>query len=176
MSVLNPNSFKKHVVAIIFGSKTDAPQMKECCQMLDKLEISYSARVLSAHRTPMETAQFAQNAHLEGYEVIIAGAGASAALPGAIAAHTLLPVIGVPLNTTSLGGLDSLLAICQMPANVPVATMAIGSAGAKNASLLAARILALKYPQVAEKLREFVKKTYEEAKATSEIDPFANFL
>lgn len=161
------------LVAIIMGSKTDAPPMSECKQTLIALEIPFEARIISAHRTPDETRDFSKTAQARGIEIIIAGAGAAAALPGAIAAHTLLPVIGVPLNTTSLGGLDALLAIGQMPGGVPVATMAIGAAGARNAALLAARILAIKYSQIRARLERYTKASYELAKENTQIDPFA---
>lgn len=155
------------------GSKTDAEFMKESKRVLDDLEIPHIARIISAHRTAEETAQFAKSAAGFGIEIIIAGAGAAAALPGTIAAHTLLPVIGVPLATTTLLGLDALLAICQMPGGVPVATMGIGSFGAKNAGLMAARMLSLKHKDIKERLERYSMRAYEIAKSNTEIDPFA---
>lgn len=163
---------KKPLVAIVMGSKTDTTPMKPCRDLFIDLEIPFIARIISAHRTPDETKQFAKSAANTGIEIIIAGAGASAALPGAIASNTLLPVIGVPLNTTSLGGLDALLAIAQMPANVPVATMAIGEAGAKNAALLAIRILAAKYHAIHKRLEKYTEKVYQNAKDNIPIDPW----
>lgn len=161
------------LVAILMGSKTDAGPLKACRDVLTEFEIPFVAHIISAHRTPEETKGFAQSAQDKGIEVIIAGAGASAALPGCVAAHTLLPVIGVPLNTTSLGGLDALLAIAQMPGGVPVATTAIGEAGAKNAALLAIRILAGKHAQIRMRLKSYTGKVYELAKQNTQIDPWA---
>jgi 5-(carboxyamino)imidazole ribonucleotide mutase len=163
---------QRALVAIVMGSKSDAEIMRSCKQVLDVLEIPCEARVLSAHRTPDEMSSWAKNAVNQGVEVLIAGAGASAALPGAVAAHTLLPVIGVPLNATSLHGMDALLAIAQMPFGVPVATMAIGEPGAKNAALMAARILALKYPHIEARLKRYAQKVYETARENSLVDAF----
>lgn len=125
------------------GSKTDWTIMQESCKVLDELEIGYEKKLVSAHRTPDWLFNFAESASDRGLKVIIAGAGGAAHLPGMVAAKTILPVIGVPVPSTNLQGLDSLLSIVQMPAGVPVATVAIGAAGAKNAALLAAQILAL---------------------------------
>jgi 5-(carboxyamino)imidazole ribonucleotide mutase len=161
------------LVAIIMGSKTDAMPMKPCRDILTELEIPFKAHIISAHRTPEETKEFARGAEANGIEVIIAGAGASAALPGAVAAHSLLPVIGVPLNTTSVGGLDALLAIAQMPGGIPVATMAIGEAGAKNAALLAIRSLAARHPFVKQRLEAYSRTMHETAKRNTQIDPWA---
>jgi 5-(carboxyamino)imidazole ribonucleotide mutase len=141
------------VVAVVMGSKSDAPTMQECLDTLDKLRISYEMHVISAHRTPDKVREFAQGAAGRGIRVIIAGAGGSAALPGAIKAYTSLPVIGVPLASSDLMGVDALLAIAQMPPGVPVATVAVGSWGARNAALLAAEILALS--------DDAVRKSYE---------------
>lgn len=164
----------KTLVAIVMGSKTDAAQLNPCREILNALEIPFSAQIISAHRTPDETRDFAKHAHLKNIEVIIAGAGASAALPGTVAAHTHLPVIGVPLNTTSLGGLDALLAIAQMPGGVPVACTAIGEAGAKNAALFAVRILAAKHEVIRQRLDLYMKNTYLKAKENIGVDPFGN--
>lgn len=131
-------------VAIVMGSKSDWETMKHAADMLEQLAVPYEAKVVSAHRTPDLMTQFAKAAAGRGIQVIIAGAGGAAHLPGMIAAHTRLPVLGVPVESRVLRGVDSLLSIVQMPAGIPVGTLAIGSAGAKNAALLAASIIALK--------------------------------
>jgi 5-(carboxyamino)imidazole ribonucleotide mutase len=131
------------LVAVVMGSKSDAPTMQDCLDTLDRLGISYETHVISAHRTPDKVREFAQGAAGRGIRVVIAGAGGSAALPGAIKAYTSLPVIGVPLASSDLKGVDALLAIAQMPPGVPVAAVAVGAWGARNAALLAAEILAL---------------------------------
>ncbi len=131
------------LVAVVMGSKSDAEVMQDCLDLLDRLGISCETQVMSAHRTPDKVRQFAQSAAERGVRVIIAGAGGSAALPGIIKAYTWLPVIGVPLASSELKGVDALMAIAQMPPGVPVATMAVGKWGARNAALLAAEILAL---------------------------------
>jgi 5-(carboxyamino)imidazole ribonucleotide mutase len=138
----------KPLVAVLMGSKSDAPLMQECLDLLGKLGIAHEAHVMSAHRTPDRVRDFASAARDNGVEVIIAAAGGSAALPGAVKAHTALPVIGVPVPSSELKGLDSLYAMAQMPPGVPVATVAIGSWGARNAALLAAEILALKHDDI----------------------------
>jgi len=143
----------KALVGVIMGSTSDWEVMRECCRVLDDLGILYEKRVLSAHRTPDETAAYASSAINRGIEVIIAGAGGAAHLPGIVAAHTILPVIGVPVKTAALNGLDSLLSIVQMPKEIPVATVAIDRAGAVNAALLAAQILGIKYPEIQQKLK-----------------------
>ena len=130
-------------VAIIMGSRSDWPTMKAAAEALDGLEIAYEAKVISAHRTPERLYAFAKAAKANGFKVIIAGAGGAAHLPGMTASLTDLPVLGVPIQSKALNGLDSLLSIVQMPAGAPVAAMAIGEAGARNAGLLAAQILAL---------------------------------
>lgn len=130
-------------VAIVMGSKSDWDTMRHAAEMLEKLGIAHESKVVSAHRTPDLMADFAKKAAAHGVKVIIAGAGGAAHLPGMIAAHTRLPVLGVPVESKVLRGVDSLLSIVQMPAGIPVATLAIGTAGAKNAALLAASILAL---------------------------------
>lgn len=127
--------------------------MKECAGVLDQFGIAYEQQVMSAHRTPAKVAAYARDAAGRGLQVLIAGAGLAAHLAGALAAHTVLPVIGVPIDAGTLGGLDALLATVQMPAGVPVATVAIGKPGAKNAAWLALQILALQDPALAEKLR-----------------------
>lgn len=140
-------------VAVIMGSKSDWEYMKETVELLKQFGVEVEARVLSAHRTPEATLEFAKNAAENGIEVIIAGAGGAAHLPGVIAALTHLPVIGVPIPSKHLNGLDSLLSIVQMPFGVPVATVAIGNA--KNAALLALRILGIKYPEIVERIKKF---------------------
>jgi 5-(carboxyamino)imidazole ribonucleotide mutase len=150
----------KPVVAIIMGSDSDWPTMTHAAQMLADFNVPYEAKVVSAHRTPDLMFQFAENAKAEGYQVIIAGAGGAAHLPGMVAAKTTLPVLGVPVSTKNMQGLDSLLSIAQMPKGIPVATFAVGDAGAANAGLFAVSILANQNAELAEKLNEFrVKQT-----------------
>lgn len=139
-------------VSIVMGSDSDLEIMREAAKALEGFDIAYELDITSAHRSPERTAQYAQKARGRGIRVIIAGAGGAAHLAGVIAAHTTLPVIGVPIPSTSLNGLDSLLATVQMPAGIPVATVAIGKAGASNAGILAAQILALENRRLAEKL------------------------
>ena len=146
------------LVAIIMGSKSDWPTMKKTALMLDKLKIKYETKIVSAHRTPDLLYDFASSADMKGLEVIIAGAGGSAHLPGMTASKTHLPVIGVPIKTKNLNGLDSLLSIQQMPKGIPVAAVAIGDSGAINSALLAASILSLKYPKIKDALIKFRKK------------------
>jgi 5-(carboxyamino)imidazole ribonucleotide mutase len=144
-------------VAIVMGSKSDAEVMQATQDTLDSLAISYEVNVISAHRTPEKAKQFALNARGHGIEVIIAAAGGAAHLPGVLASWTSLPVIGVPLASSDLQGLDALLSIAQMPAGIPVATVAVGKAGAKNAAYLAAEILGLKYPEIRDAYEEYRK-------------------
>ena len=139
-------------VAIIMGSRSDWPTMKRAAEVLDELGISYDARVISAHRTPKRLYDFATKARESGFKVIIAGAGGAAHLPGMTASMTPLPVLGVPVKTSTLSGQDSLLSIVQMPAGIPVGTLAIGEAGAANAGLLAAQILAISDAALAARL------------------------
>lgn len=153
------------LVGIVMGSRSDWETMSNAADTLDKLGIAYEARVISAHRTPDQAFAYAQSAESRGLEVIIAGAGGAAHLAGVMAAQTSLPVLGVPMQTSALNGLDSLLSIVQMPAGVPVGTLAIGRAGAVNAALLAAAILALKYPEIREEL-----KKYREAQTRSVLE------
>ncbi len=145
----------KPLVAIIMGSDSDWPVMKNAAQMLADFGVAYSAQVVSAHRTPDLMFAFAQNAHKDGYQIIIAGAGGAAHLPGMVAAKTTLPVLGVPVPSKHLQGQDSLLSIVQMPKGIPVATFAIGEAGAANAGLFAVSILANNNPTLANKLADF---------------------
>ena len=140
-------------IAICMGSQSDWPTMKEGVAILDSLDASCDVRIISAHRTPDRLADFAKTAAEQGFEVIIAGAGGAAHLPGMIASHTHLPVLGVPVQSKALDGMDSLLSIVQMPAGVPVATFAIGPAGAKNAALFAAGILSLQNKELDGRLR-----------------------
>lgn len=139
-------------IAIIMGSDSDLPVMNETAKILDEYGVRYEMKILSAHRSPDDTARFAKDARRKGVEVIIAGAGAAAHLAGVVASHTTLPVIGVPMETKELAGIDSLFSTVQMPAGIPVATVAIGKAGAKNAAYLALEILALKDKAVAKRL------------------------
>ncbi|MEW8977545.1 MAG: 5-(carboxyamino)imidazole ribonucleotide mutase [Symbiobacterium sp.] len=143
------------LVGIIMGSRSDLETMQEAAHVLDQLGVPYEMKVVSAHRTPDAMFAYAEAAEERGLKVIIAGAGGAAHLPGMVASKTLLPVIGVPVQTSALNGLDSLLSIVQMPGGVPVATLAIGKAGAKNAGLLAAQILALQYPEFRAALAEY---------------------
>lgn len=137
------------------GSKSDWEVMRQADELLTKFDIAHECRVLSAHRTPVQTAEYVGQAESRGIEVIIAAAGGAAHLAGVCAAHTLLPVLGVPMESASLKGMDSLLSTVQMPAGIPVGTLAIGPAGARNAALLAGAILANKRPELREKLRRF---------------------
>ncbi|KKI91414.1 N5-carboxyaminoimidazole ribonucleotide mutase [Bacillus sp. SA1-12] len=142
----------KPLVGVIMGSTSDWETMKHACEILDELEVPYEKKVVSAHRTPDYMFDYAENARNRGLKVIIAGAGGAAHLPGMVAAKTTLPVIGVPVQSKALNGLDSLLSIVQMPGGVPVATVAIGKAGATNAGLLAAEILSTGNHDLANKL------------------------
>ncbi|HQJ10140.1 MAG TPA: 5-(carboxyamino)imidazole ribonucleotide mutase [Deltaproteobacteria bacterium] len=144
-------------IAVIMGSKSDLPVLEECTAVLRQFGIPFEMRILSAHRTPDEVADFARSAREKGFGAIIAGAGMSAHLAGVIAAHTILPVIGVPIDSSSLNGMDALLSMAQMPPGIPVATMGIGKAGAKNAALFAAEILATSQPELLEKLALYRK-------------------
>src|SRR5207248_8610103 len=146
------------LVAVIMGSKSDWDTMRNAVEILDELGVPNESRVLSAHRSPDATAEFAREAASRGLRVIIAGADAAAHLAGAIAGHTWLPVLGVPIPSSELKGLDSLLSTAQMPGGIPVGTLAIGNAGAKNAALLAAAILATSDAKVRQKLEAFRKK------------------
>ena len=142
-------------VGLIMGSKSDWPTMENAAEMLEQLGVSYETRVVSAHRTPDLLTDYAKGAHQRGLQVIIAGAGGAAHLPGMVAANTALPVLGVPVQSKTLSGLDSLLSIAQMPGGIPVGTLAIGKAGARNAGIMAAQIIALQDEQVRERLEAF---------------------
>lgn len=152
----------KPKVLIIMGSDSDLPVMEETAKVLTDFNITFSMTVASAHRTPQRTLKIIRAAEKNGVEVIIGAAGMAAHLPGVLASHTVLPVIGVPLDASSLNGLDALLSIVQMPPGIPVATVSIGKAGAKNAAILAAQIMAGKDPQLAGKLLEHRKKMAKE--------------
>jgi 5-(carboxyamino)imidazole ribonucleotide mutase len=143
------------LVGIIMGSKSDWDTMRHAAEVLTQFEVPHECRVVSAHRTPVWMAEYASTAETRGLKVIIAGAGGAAHLPGMVAAHTLLPVLGVPVESKALKGLDSLLSIVQMPSGVPVGTLAIGRAGAMNAGLMAISILATGWPELREQLRQF---------------------
>jgi 5-(carboxyamino)imidazole ribonucleotide mutase len=150
-----PAAEKPPLVAVIMGSKSDWETMRAASETLAEFGVPHECRIVSAHRTPDLMADFAAGAEARGIEVIIAGAGGAAHLPGMTAAHTILPVLGVPVESKALSGLDSVLSIVQMPGGIPVATLAIGSAGAKNAALLAIAILARKRAALRSKLSEF---------------------
>jgi 5-(carboxyamino)imidazole ribonucleotide mutase len=150
-------------VGIIMGSRSDHETMVEAAKVLDALGIGYEMEIVSAHRTPDRMFEYAETAESRGLRVIVAGAGGAAHLPGMTAAKTVLPVIGVPVLSSALGGMDSLLSIVQMPRGVPVATVAIGKAGAANAGLLAAEILGTARPEIRERLREYRRAMAEDA-------------
>ena len=143
------------LVGVIMGSKSDWETMQRTDEALTKLGVPHECRIVSAHRTPDLMAQYAKEAAIRGLEVIIAAAGGAAHLPGMVAAHTVLPVLGVPIKSSILNGVDSLLSIVQMPAGIPVGTLAIGPAGATNAALLAASILGSKYPEIRQRLEKW---------------------
>jgi 5-(carboxyamino)imidazole ribonucleotide mutase len=157
------------LVAIVMGSQSDWATMRHAAERLDALGIAYEARIVSAHRTPERLRDFARGAAAAGFKVVIAGAGGAAHLPGMVAAMTTLPVLGVPIESAALKGIDSLLSIVQMPAGIPVGTLAIGSAGAANAGLLAASILALADPALAARLEAW-RKAQTEAVAEKPAD------
>jgi phosphoribosylaminoimidazole carboxylase PurE protein len=156
------------IVSVVMGSDSDLPVMEEAVKVLEAFAVSHELFLTSAHRTPERTTAFCRGASKRGVQVIIVGAGAAAHLAGVIASQTLLPVIGVPIDATSLQGLDALFATVQMPGGIPVATMAIGKAGAKNAALLAIRILALEDADLLKKLQSFVRKMAQEVERKHE--------
>ena len=158
---------EKALVGVIMGSKSDWETMAPADQILSEFGIAHECRVVSAHRTPTWMAEYASSATGRGIEVIIAGAGGAAHLPGMVAAHTVLPVIGVPVQSAALNGLDSLLSIVQMPRGVPVATVAIGASGAVNAALLAVAILATSRPDLRAKLQAYRDKSAAEVRTQS---------
>jgi phosphoribosylaminoimidazole carboxylase PurE protein len=149
---------KNVLVSVVMGSDSDLPIMTEATKVLEEFGISYELILTSAHRTPLRTTKFAASAAGRGVKIIIVGAGAAAHLAGVIASQTILPVIGIPINATALNGLDALLSTVQMPGGIPVATMAIGKAGAKNAALFATRILAVENKELSTKLSSYIKK------------------
>ncbi len=161
-------SIDRPLVGVVMGSTSDREVMAGCMDLLRELDIPHEVKVLSAHRAPDLTREYAVSAAGRGIEVIIAGAGWAAHLAGVIAGHTMLPVIGVPIDSSPLNGMDALLSTVQMPPGIPVATVAVGSGGAKNAAILAAQILALKYPPIADSLRSYRKGITE--KATQKTD------
>jgi phosphoribosylaminoimidazole carboxylase PurE protein len=146
---------ERPLVGVLMGSKSDAEVMKGCTDTLSEMKIPHEVKALSAHRTPRQTREYAENAASRGIHVMIAGAGWAAHLAGVIAAYTTLPVIGVPIDSSPLQGMDSLLSTVQMPPGIPVATVSIGKGGATNAAVLAAEILALKFPDIAERLKAY---------------------
>ena len=157
------------LVAVIVGSKSDWAAMRHCDETLAQFDVAHECRVLSAHRTPQLAAQYAADAESRGLEVIIAAAGGAAHLAGVLAAHTVLPVLGVPMESHALKGMDSLLSTVQMPAGIPVGTLAIGTPGARNAALLAIAILANSRPELREKLKRF--RTEQAEKVAQETLP-----
>ena len=166
---MNKKSDEINLVSVIMGSKSDWTTMQDTCNILDDLKISYETKIVSAHRTPNRLFNYAKKAKSRGISVIIAGAGGAAHLPGMIASLTTLPVLGVPIESKSLKGIDSLLSILQMPAGIPVGTLAIGSAGAKNAALLAASILSIQNIKISKNLEKWrLKQT--KSVAISPID------
>ena len=156
------------VVGIVMGSNSDLPVMEEAERVLDQFHVPYEVTLSSAHRSPNRTIRYAKSAEERGLEVIIVGAGAAAHLAGVIASETILPIIGIPIDSSPLKGMDSLLSTVQMPGGIPVATMAIGRAGAKNAAILAVQILALKSPQLREALKGYRKRLEQEVEEKAE--------
>ena len=166
----------KPLVGLIMGSVSDWDTMRHAAQILEHFAIPHERRVVSAHRTPELMAEFARSASARGLQIIIAGAGGAAHLPGMVAAHTPLPVLGVPVESKVLKGVDSLLSIVQMPAGIPVATLAIGTAGARNAALLAVSILSLQNPELRTRLENFREKQTSDVLACELPDTAASAL
>ncbi|MCF8081508.1 MAG: 5-(carboxyamino)imidazole ribonucleotide mutase [Deltaproteobacteria bacterium] len=162
---MGPN---KRLIGVVMGSASDFEVMKGCTVLLDGLNIPYEVKVLSAHRTPEQARIYATGAMDQGIEVLIAGAGWAAHLAGFLAAHTTLPVIGIPIDSSPLNGMDALLSTVQMPPGIPVATVSVGKGGAKNAAVLAAQILALKHPEVSKAVRRYRSELTQEA--ASKVD------
>ncbi|MGC8492911.1 MAG: 5-(carboxyamino)imidazole ribonucleotide mutase [Syntrophobacteraceae bacterium] len=158
---------KNPLVSIIMGSKSDVPVMESAARILEKFEIAYEMRILSAHRTPDQAAEYVRGLEQRGVRVLIAGAGWAAHLAGVSAAHTTLPVIGVPIDSSPLNGMDALLSTVQMPPGVPVATMSIGKGGAHNAAVFAVRILSLLDTALAQRYRAFIENMAQEVMANS---------
>lgn len=161
---------ERPLVGIIMGSTSDLPTMQEAINILEQFGVSYEARVVSAHRTPDLMFEYAQSARERGLQVIIAGAGGAAHLPGMVAAKTTLPVIGVPVQSKALSGMDSLLSIVQMPGGIPVATVAIGTAGAKNAGLLATQMLSTSFSELVTKLDNYRAEMTAMVMETGDLD------
>lgn len=157
-------------VGVIMGSRSDLPTMENAVEMLKRFGVDYEVRIVSAHRTPELMFEYAKTAKERGIKVIIAGAGGAAHLPGMVSSLTTLPVIGVPVQSKAMSGLDSLLSIVQMPGGIPVGTVAIGNSGAKNAGILASEIIALMDEEVAKKVEEFRKEQRDEVLKTSEVE------
>lgn len=155
------------LVGVIMGSKSDWDAMRQASEMLTRFNIPHESRILSAHRTPALTTEYASTAASRGLQVIIAGAGGAAHLAGVVAAHTILPVIGVPMQSSALSGLDSLLSMVQMPKGIPVATVAIGASGAANAGLLAVAILATSRPELRDRLQAYRDELAEQVRSES---------
>jgi len=165
---------KNFKIGIVMGSDSDLPTMKQAAEICEEFGITYEMRVVSAHRTPQEMADYGINAHKRGINVIIAGAGGAAHLPGMLAANSPLPVIGVPIKSSTLSGIDSLYSIVQMPPGVPVATVAIGAG--KNAGLLAIQILSIASGELLEKMEKYKEKMANESKAKNAAKDFTDFL
>ena len=159
---------KKPWVGIAMGSDSDLPVMHEAARLLEAFGVSCEVTITSAHRSPLKTLRYIEDSEKKGVELFIIGAGGAAHLAGVVAAHSILPVIGVPMESPSLKGMDSLLSTVQMPSGVPVATMAIGSAGAKNAAILAVQILAKRYPALKEKLRRYKTQLAQDVEAKNQ--------
>ena len=157
-------------VGVIMGSRSDLPTMENAIEMLKRFRVDYEVKIVSAHRTPELMFEYAKSAKERGIKVIIAGAGGAAHLPGMVSSLTPLPVIGVPVQSKAMSGLDSLLSIVQMPGGIPVGTVAIGNSGAKNAGILASEIIALMDEEVAKKVEEFRREQRDEVLRTSEVE------
>ncbi len=164
-SIRKKSKAKKILVGILMGSDSDRPVMEKAAHLLKDFGVAHEMRIASAHRSPQKVLQYAREAEGRGIKIIIAGAGGAAHLAGVLAAHTLLPVIGVPINASPLGGLDAVLSTLQMPGGVPVATMAVGASGAKNAALLALQILALNDESLARRLKKFKEQMAREVES-----------
>ncbi|WP_276933172.1 5-(carboxyamino)imidazole ribonucleotide mutase [Dubosiella newyorkensis] len=158
---------KQAKVLIVMGSRSDLPAMEGCMEQLDAFQVPYLVRILSAHRTPEAVLELSKEAQSQGIQVIIAAAGGAAHLAGVLASSTVLPVIGIPMQTSALGGMDSLLSTVQMPSGVPVATVAIGKAGAKNAAILACQMIGLQDPAIQEKVKVFKQEQAKKVLADS---------
>lgn len=166
---MNQEESSEPLVGVVMGSKSDWPTMQHAAEMLTEFDVPHERRVVSAHRTPQWMFKYATSAEQRGLKIIIAGAGGAAHLPGMIASMTTLPVLGVPIQSRALSGLDSLLSIVQMPGGVPVGTLAIGDAGAKNAALLAVRMLANEIPGLRSRLKEFADAQESKVMEDSEL-------